>query len=85
MKKITEIVFETTTAYRSVYYRNHVTKEIYGATAWLYQAYVRMFGKEEADREFWNAFFGKKSGDQSPLITALPDYTGNQLSKEIIP
>lgn len=60
MKKITEIVFETTTAYRSVYYRNHVTKEIYGATAWLYQAYVRMFGKEEADREFWDAFFWKE-------------------------
>lgn len=79
MKKITEIVFETTTAYRSVYYRNNVTKEIYGATAWLYQAYVRMFGKEEADREFWNAFFGNKNGEQSPLLTVPSGAAGNSI------
>ena len=42
---------------------------IYGLNAMFYSAMVKYFGKDEADRTFYEIYFENKNGGLSPVTT----------------
>lgn len=45
----------------AVYSYNRMTVHLWGIQATLYKMMVRCFGKEEADREFWETFLNQNA------------------------
>ena len=64
-----DVTFEPAEPAPIAYHRGAVYVTLTGAHAWLYRAMIWAYGQDEATERFW-WLWNKKSGDNSPAVTA---------------
>lgn len=69
-----EVVCEFAPAFVTAYEYKHTRKCLTGVSAMMYLWMVKVFGKEAADREYWDLMVGNENGGLS-TNPRLQDHT----------